>query len=225
MRPLPRRRNISADLVEHLRDLIVRGELAAGQRVNEVQLAVRFEVSRTPLREAMSQLVSEGFVVIRPRRGFFVQELGPEEVEGLYTIRAILDPAALELAGLPSEAQIHRLRKLNESIAASRGRPSRIIELDDRWHVELLSHCRSRPLLDLIRQHMRRVRAFEYAYMREHANVSVVVAEHSRILDALAAGNLRAAVGALRRNMKTAVPPLLEWARARPRTEEKVHER
>lgn len=220
---LPNRRNLSADLVDHVRDLIVNGDLAPGERINEVHLSRRLEVSRTPLREALSRLEPEGFVLCLPRRGFFVQDLTAEQVEDLYTVRAILDPAALDLAGLPAGAQLDRLRRLNKSIAAARGRPARIVELDDRWHLELLSHCPSRLLLEHIAQHMRRVRVFELEYMRAHGNVAVVVAQHGQIIDALAARKLGAAVKALRLNMTTAVRPLIEWLRERNRNRERVH--
>ena len=209
------RKNLSVDLTDLVRDLIIDGDLGPGARINEVHLAARLNVSRTPLREALSRLASEGFVTSRPRRGFFVQELGLEHFRNLYDMRAMLDPAALELAGVPSGRQLDRLDAINEQILASRGNTGRTIELDDRWHIELLSHCRNPILLDLIRQFMQRTRPYEHAYLREGGNVEVAVTEHVRIIKALRARKLDRAVAALRQNMQSSIPPLVAWLETR----------
>ncbi|MEE8367192.1 MAG: GntR family transcriptional regulator [Thermoanaerobaculia bacterium] len=207
------RQNLSVDLADLVRNLIVEGTFRSGERINEVDLASRLDVSRTPVREALSRLASEGFVTIQPRRGFFVQDLRPEQVEHLYMIRATLDPAALELAGIPSNSQLVRLASINKQLSTSGGDPSLTIDLDDRWHLELLSHCHNQILLDLIHQFILRTRPYECAYMREHANVAVVVAKHARVLEALRTKDLQGAAAALRRNLQTAVPQLIQWLR------------
>lgn len=205
------RRNLSEDVARRIGRLIVEGRLPPGERINEVDLASSLDVSRTPVREALSRLVSEGFVSSRPRQGFFVQELGPREVEHLYGVRAILDPAALRLAGIPDEERLDELERLNRRIAGTPQGPSGIIALDDRWHLELLAGCPNPILLDLIRRFMRRTRPLEHAYLRERASTERMVAEHGAILGALRAGDLPAAVDALRRNMESAVPILVAW--------------
>jgi DNA-binding GntR family transcriptional regulator len=216
MRPLgPSRENLPAELAALIRGLITDGTMEMGARINEVQLAERLEVSRTPLREALSRLASEGFVTVQPRRGFFVQRLGADEIRQLYGIRAILDPAALEMAGVPPPAQQRRLAELNRRIAGSGGDVGRPIALDDRWHMTLLAHCPNRILLDLIRQFMRRTRALEHVYMREHAGLGTAVAEHEHIQRALEAGDLETAVRELRQNMQSGLRVLIDWVGSR----------
>ena len=209
------RKNLSDELADHIRHMIVSGEMKAGERINEVHLASALDVSRTPLREALSRLASEKLIVSIPRRGFFVHEPEPAEVEQLYVIRAILDPAALRIAGQPSDAQLDRLEKLNEKIEAARGNPGKIIDIDDQWHLELLSHCSNEILLDLIAQHMKRTRSFEYAYMKEHTNIETMLHEHRRMIAALRAGNVDEAADVLYQNMRSAVPALIAWIRNR----------
>ncbi|HET6361410.1 MAG TPA: GntR family transcriptional regulator [Gemmatimonadota bacterium] len=204
------RENLAADVADSLRQRIVSGELPSGQRINEVELAARLEVSRTPLREALSRLAAEGFVANQPRRGYFIQQLGPKEVEDLYQIRSVLDPAALELAGLPTPTRLDRLAEINRAISAADD-PEQVIDLDDRWHVELLSHCPNQLLLDLIRQYMQRTRPLERVYLLDLYNVEVMTAEHGRILDALRFGALHTAVAALRTNMQTGLGSILLW--------------
>ena len=209
--PFRPRNNISQQVATHLRELIVEGRLDAGQRINEVELASELEVSRTPVREALSRLASEGLVTSRPRRGFFVQDPDLEEVEQLYGIRAILDPAALKLGGLPARDQVARLRALNAELREATDDPDRAVDLDDRWHLELLDHCPNRILLDLIRQFMQRTRPLELAYMRSRETLEAVGDEHGEILDAVEAGDLDRAVGALRSNMESGLSPILRW--------------
>ena len=128
-------------------------------------------------------------------------------------IRATLDPAALELAGIPSNPQLARLASINEQFSTSAGDPSLTIELDNRWHLELLSHCPNKILLDLFHQFILRTRPYECAYMREHANVAVVVAKYARILESLRTKDSQGATAALRQNIQTAVPLLIRWLR------------
>ena len=98
-------------------------------RLNEVHLARQLGVSRTPLREALTRLVSEGLVDSRPRRGFFARPLSLGEFRELYPLRAHLDPFALRLAGIPGARRLAALRGLNRQIAAAGRHPSRVIDL------------------------------------------------------------------------------------------------
>lgn len=182
-----------------------------------MHLAQALEVSRTPLREALTRLVGEQFLEARPRRGFYVRELRADEFDQLYQIRANLDPWALELAGVPPAHAIEELRVLNHAIRSAAGNTLQVIELDDRWHLALLDACRNKILLDLIEQMMWRTRRYEYAYLSSGKNVAVAGDQHEQILDCLADGDLTGAIDALRTNMTTAIEPLLEWIDRLPR--------
>ena len=214
--PLATRGNLSDELSSSVRDLVLDGALPAGTRVNEVHLAERLGVSRTPLREALNLLVGEGFLNNVPRRGFFVAELSLGEVEDLYQIRALLDPEALRLTGLPSAQRLQRLGKLNDEIAdAADAGSTRVIARDDRWHRLLLEGCPNSLLSELIDRQIVRTRRYEHAYLREGHNVAVAVEEHRLILSALARSDLDSACEALRNNMLSAREPLLAWLRER----------
>lgn len=217
------RRNLAYDLADVLRDRIADGRLPSGRRVNEVALAAELEVSRTPVREALSHLAAEGFVEVKPRRGFFVQELRSGLAEQLYGVRAVLDPAALELAGLPSSDRLDRLAELNEGIrAVAADEVETIIDRDNEWHMVLLDHCPNRILVDLIRQFMRRTRPLERAFLRSHLGRETMASEHDRIVAALGAGDLAAGVAALGANMRSGMGPILEWLAVTRPTEEEM---
>jgi DNA-binding GntR family transcriptional regulator len=192
--------------------MILDGSLAPG-RVNEVHLAATLGVSRTPLREALMRLVSEGALTSIPRRGFFVAPLTAEEVEQLYPIRAILDPAALRLAGIPTRARLKRLREINRRFAAA-ATPELAVRLDDQWHFELLAEANT-ILLAFIQQAIWRTRRYELAFMKGKPNVANAVDEHEEIIAALEKGDLHRACAALTRNMSSAKEPILQYLRQR----------
>jgi DNA-binding GntR family transcriptional regulator len=208
------RGNISDELVNAVRNMIVDGRLAAGERINEVHLSRALGVSRTPLREALTRLGREGTLTSVPRIGWFVKPLTLEEFEQVYPIRSMLDPEALRLGGLPGPETLDRLERLNAGIAAASD-PDDIIALDDEWHLTLIGHCPNKVLLELIRDFIRRTRRYEIALMRERSNVAVATDNHRDIMAALRRRDLDAAVDALRHNLTTGQEPIRAWLEAR----------
>ena len=95
---LIRRRPLHDEAAERLRDMIVEGHLAAGERVNEADLCAQLGISRTPLREALKVLAAEGLVDLLPRRGARIARLGAREVGELFEVLGGLERTAAELA-------------------------------------------------------------------------------------------------------------------------------
>jgi len=200
---------ISLAVAREVRARIMSGELPAGARINEVHLARSLEVSRTPLREALTRLVGEAFVDVKPNRGFFVRPLSVEEVTQLYPIRARLDPWALSLAGIPGAAVQRELADLNQQIARSGADATAVVDLDDQWHELLVAACPNRVLVELIRQMMWRTRRYELLYFRTPAHVASAVRTHAKILASLRRDQLSVACRQLEDNMSEASPALL----------------
>jgi DNA-binding GntR family transcriptional regulator len=209
-----RRETMSGDAADALRTMIVEGALAEGERLNEVQLAARLGVSRTPLREAINRLAAEGSITMTPHRGAFVKPLTLAEFEPLYAMRPILDPAALEAAGLPSASRMKRLEALNRRLPEARD-ASQAMDVDDAWHRELIAACPNPILLDLIEQFIRRTRRYEIALMREQPQVQAAVRDHNAVMTALAAADLEGACEALRANLARGAEPLRAWLKDR----------
>lgn len=101
--------------VAALRELILHGELAAGARLGEVELAERLGVSRTPVREALGRLATEGLVELVPNRGARVASWSVAELEGVFELRATLEPRltalAVPRAGADDVAELDRLAR------------------------------------------------------------------------------------------------------------------
>jgi len=206
------RSNLSTEIRTTIREEIICGKLRPQQRLNEVHLAKRLDISRTPLREALFGLVNEKFVYEIPRRGFFVAALSVEELKQLYVIRQILDPNALQLAGIPGEEKIVELELLNKKIAKVK-KVQDIISLDDLWHLKLIEGCNNEILIGLIKAHMSRTRRYEFAYFSQAGSIGVATQEHILILDALRNRKLSQACKFLKQNMTSAEGPLFDWVR------------
>jgi DNA-binding GntR family transcriptional regulator len=208
------RPNLSEPIAASVRGMILEGTLQAGARVNEVHLSEVLGVSRTPLREALIRLVGEGAVINLPRAGFFVRPLTTEELDEIYPIRAILDPEALRLAGLPPSKELSRLTALNAKLARARDAASRVA-IDDDFHLALLARCPNRTLIGLIEQFILRTRRYELALLRDNQNLDRSTQDHRLILSALRKGDLEGACAAVRQNMESGKEPIAAWLRKR----------
>jgi len=208
------RSSISASVAAAIRAMILDGRLADGERINEVKLAAALGVSRTPLREALNRLASEGALLNVTGHGHIVAPLSVAEFDQLYDIRPILDPAALAVCPLPSAGRLAELAALNVAFQnATDG--ERAIDLDNQWHLLLLADCPNRILVGLIEGVIAKTRRYELALLRERPRVLAASGDHDRIMEALHACDLAAACDRLRHNMQSGKQPVMEWLRAR----------
>jgi DNA-binding GntR family transcriptional regulator len=141
------------DLVAALiRELVITGELGPGEQLRQRDLALRFHVSQTPVREAMRRLESEGLLVCDTHRGFTVVTPGAGRVEENFQIRAALESLGASLAAPKIDADgLARLRDLNEQMRALADDDPRYAELNREFHFTVYEYARSPLLLSLMR--------------------------------------------------------------------------
>jgi DNA-binding GntR family transcriptional regulator len=175
------------DLVAALiRELIITGELPAGEQLRQRDLAQRFRVSQTPVREAMRRLESEGLVVSDTHRGFTVA--GPDDgpVEENFQIRAALESLGASLAARRIDTEgIGRLQALNDRMRALADDDPRYAELNREFHFTVYEYARSPLLLTLMRLLWASLRGGPRA-ARTHAESA---RQHDAILNALRVGD------------------------------------
>jgi DNA-binding GntR family transcriptional regulator len=92
------KRSLAAGVYQDLKGDILRCELRPGQEVYEGQLAERYGVSKTPIREALNTLRQEGYVQVVPRRGYLITPVSVQDVQHIFHVRLLLEPSAAELA-------------------------------------------------------------------------------------------------------------------------------
>jgi DNA-binding GntR family transcriptional regulator len=93
-----RRQSLTSAVADRLRDQIIRGEIPEGAQLRQDAIATQYQVSRIPVREALRQLDAEGLIAIVPNRGAVVPALSPDDIEELFSIRALLEPEVLKLS-------------------------------------------------------------------------------------------------------------------------------
>lgn len=90
--------SLADQIYNHMKDLIVKGELKPGERITELEVAKTYEVSQAPVREALSRLKKEGFVVHHRNKGSFVSNFSSKDIEEIYSFRRVMEPLAIERA-------------------------------------------------------------------------------------------------------------------------------
>jgi DNA-binding GntR family transcriptional regulator len=173
-----------------IRELIITGELTAGQQLRQRDLAQRFGVSQTPVREAMRRLESEGLVIGDTHRGFTVVMPDDGPVEENFQIRAALESLGASLAARKIDAAgIVHLRDLNERMRALDDDDPRYAELNREFHFTLQAYSRSPLLMSLMRLLWASLHGGPRV-LRTHAESA---RQHDAILEALRAGDAEAA--------------------------------
>ncbi len=184
------RRPLHEEVVDQLRDLIVQGTLAPGARLNERVLCGRFGISRTPLREAIKLLASEGLVELLPNRGAIVASIQPERLAETLTVMGALESLGGELACRnASDAQISEIRALHYEMLAhhARGDLAAYFKYNQQIHLKLVEAAGNAVLLHTYRQLNTNVRRARYMANLSKERWNAAVAEHEEILAALAA--------------------------------------
>lgn len=207
------RKTLRSQVREELLARMRAGAVQPGESINEVQLAGELGVSRTPLREALIALESEGQISSENGKGFRFMPLSAREFEELAPVMATLESLALELS--PHEALISigdRLVALAAEFDQEVAQHSVVVSKDDEWHAIMLSACPNQRLLDVIENVRSAFHRYESLLVPNEVMIARVAAEHMKIATALAEGDMTAATTALRTNWMNGMRRILDNA-------------
>lgn len=211
------------EIATAIRQRIMSGEIPIGAQLRQAELASELGVSRTPVREALRQLHTSGLIEVVPNRGAIVRVPSPWEVRDAYEVRAELEGLACERAASRiNDAELQELRQANENMGnevahpSTEGRPSSeppTVAFNDSFHT-LIHRVADNDWL------ARAINEINHAFPR-NVNWLVLsgnqrqreenVAEHGRIVDALAAGDGATAREEMRAHVKNAGEQLARW--------------
>lgn len=206
------RRSLANEIANALRERILSGDLPAGERVGELDIAASYGTSQAPVREALAILRTEGLLMTLPRRGTFVSEVSLEDARAAYEVRRRLDPFVVEHAlGRLSDQDLQELDRLAGSMeaAAQRGDFELMTRYDLELHGMLWHRCES-PIFgrvwDMLSAGIRTfiVVAGEATFGDE---LTEVAAMHRRLVDLIHTGDTEGVATELRRQLD------LFWAR------------
>ncbi len=194
--------NLTQQAYRHIRDEIILGKLDGRQHLTENFFAERFGISKSPVREALNRLESEGLITIVPRRGAFVAELSVQDIEEIFELREALESMVVRNVLLDKKS-LARMRSAVMSAKQFREENDKTnyIRADAAFHITLVessSNTRLRKILENMRNQMLivRTRTFE---LSSHTSVK----QHLSILEALEAGNHDRAANLMAEHIRT----------------------
>ena len=200
------RRTLAEELRLALADDIVRGLIAPGSALDETELARRFGVSRTPVREAIRQLAASGLVEVRAHRGAVVARPSEERLIGMFEAMAELEALC---AGLAAERMTtperSRLETAHEELRAliCSGDPQRYHEINESFHAAIYAGAHNAYLAELTYATRARVQPFRRAQFRNLGRLAKSHQEHDRVVVAILRGDRDGAASAMRNHIMT----------------------
>lgn len=219
LRPIPKKA-LRHEAYEALKRAIVEGTIEPGAQLSEPQLAERFEVSRSPVREALGRLEQEGFALRQPNGRLQVAPLDIEELEQLYVLRANVEGLATRLAAAHlSTSDLERMADTLKRMekAATAGDIEVSLGEGGRFHDSILDHCGNKPLMEVVLNVRLRIDRFR-KIIASQRDQTVRIAEHWRIYQALYERDAEAAGKAMTEHIGHSAEAVLTGAKSRNRT-------
>jgi len=188
-----------------LADEIVRGVLAPGAPLDETDIARRFSVSRTPVREALRQLAASGLIDARAHRGAVVARPSIERLTGMFEAMAELEALCASLAAeRMSPVERHRLEAVHEElrVLSYAGNPDRFHEVNERFHNTIYAGSQNAYIAEMTLATRVRVQPFRRAQFRNLGRLAKSHAEHDRVVVAIMRGDRTGAAVAMRAHIE-----------------------
>ena len=207
---------VGAAVYEALRAKAISHSFLPGERLNEGELAKELSVSRTPLREALNRLATEGFLRSVPGKGFFFRELDPKELFDLYELRAALETAAARLAAeRASTGQVDALAAMvSDDVTREECTTAELIAQDEQFHrrlVALAGNSEMSRVLDNINARIQFVRWIDVGQPTRQAAHHT----HKAIAQALRNRDADTCAHLLRKHIERRQDEIIEAAHAR----------
>ena len=211
--------SLTDEVVDIIRDRILKGEYKIGEKIKENQIATEFKVSRTPIREAFKQLETEGLIDYIPNRGCFAKGFTRQDIEDIYAVRKALEIMAVEWAvSRISDKQIVELKaqlELMEFYTAKKD-SDKVLELNSTYHEIIYDAAGSRFMAQILRSYKEYIEQTRKVIFYEQAYLEEILQEHKAILDAIVSGDADAA--------KTAMGSHLEKSQRRAKSQYNMEE-
>ena len=181
-------RALYEEVAELLRQRIFNRELAPGSWIDELKLAEEYGISRTPLREALKVLATEGLVTMKVRRGAYVTEVSERDLADVYHLLALLESdAAGVVATQATPSQLKELQSLHEELEKAVGNRERFFEINEAFHMRLLEIANNRWRDQMVADLRKVMKLNRHNSLLKSGRIEESLAEHRAIMQALAA--------------------------------------
>jgi DNA-binding GntR family transcriptional regulator len=192
-------RALYQEVAELLRERIFSHELAPGSWIDELKLAEEYGISRTPLREALKVLATEGLVTMKVRRGAYVTEVSDTDLADVYHLLALLESdAASVVASSATKAQLKELQSLHDELEKAAGNRERFFEINEAFHMRLLEIANNRWRNQMVADLRKVMKLNRHNSLLKSGRIEESLAEHRALMAALAAGDAQASAQRMR---------------------------
>ena len=191
-------------LAAAIAECVLSGEFAPGFRLDEGMLALRYGVSRTPVREALRQLASTGLIDVKPRRGATVAQATSAEIEVLFGAMAEIEATCARLAAMSmTPIERRRLQSLHETMAGivARGDRDAYASANVGFHIQIYAGSHNEVIAEFARALRRRLAPFRRAQFRTDGRIARSHVEHGAVVKAILACDVAAAHAAMFHHM------------------------
>ncbi|MBU3650062.1 MAG: GntR family transcriptional regulator [Limnohabitans sp.] len=186
-------------VAERLRERIYARELAPGSWIDETRLAEEYGISRTPLREALKVLASEGLVTMKVRRGAYVTEVNEKDLRDVYHLLALLESdAAAAVATQATAEELTELQALHQELVSVVGHRERFFMLNEQFHLRLLEIADNRWRLQMVDDLRKVMKLNRHHSLFKRGRVEESLQEHAAIVQALLNRDATAASAGMR---------------------------
>ena len=183
-------RALYQEVAELLRERIFSNQLPPGSWIVEMALSEEYGISRTPLREALKVLATEGLVTMKVRRGAYVTEVNAKDQSDVYHLLSLLESdAAGVVAQRATPAQLQDLQTLHTELAAAVNSTDRFFEINERFHMRLLEIADNRWRDQLCADLRKVMKLNRHNSLLKSGRVAESLGEHQALMDALLARN------------------------------------
>lgn len=180
------------------------GVLRPGERLLETELAAKFGISRTPIREAIRQLESDGLITHTPRVGATIRQLDHAEISELYEMRAVLEGTAAKLAArAASEVELTEIAKIQATMNADQT-IAQLYDLNQQFHAAILNAARNRFLVKSIHAVNTTLLILGRSTLEDAPRAKAAITEHDAVLKALIARDGKTAEAHMRAHIEAA---------------------
>ena len=193
-----KQRALYEDVAELMREKIFNHQLAAGAWIDELKIAAEYGISRTPLREALKVLATEGLVTMKVRRGAYVTEVNEKDLTDVFHLMAVLEAdAAGTVAKTATDNQLKEIEALHQQLEKSVRDRVKFFTLNEAFHIKLLEVANNRWAGQMVAD-LRKVMKLNRAQsLLKTGRIEESLAEHAVIMAALKKRDTAAAQGAM----------------------------
>ena len=192
-------RALYEEVAELLRQRIFNRELTPGAWIDELKLAEEYGISRTPLREALKVLATEGLVTMKVRRGAYVTEVSERDLADVYHLLSLLESdAAGVVATRATDAQLKELEALHAELESAVDDRERFFAINERFHMRLLEIADNRWRDQMVADLRKVMKLNRHNSLLKSGRVEESLREHAEVMQALLARDAIGAVQSMR---------------------------